>query len=108
VDTHLFPNRDGLVYVSNRKYPFEPKQVAISDDGDCWRADAFDRIVGRKPNPNLKKLDDSLIGMLSRWKRLLAAELSEFGGRVEVNQISALFNSIIFVRAYEDHQRQQL
>ena len=107
VDTHYFPDDDGLVYVSNRTYPFRPVRIRIAEDPECWRAEAYDRVTGRRPNPNVKRLDDALIATLSSWKRKLAAEMLEAGIQVNLEGISTLFNGIIFVRALEDYQRYQ-
>ena len=105
VDTHYFPDVHGLSYVSNRTYPFKPVRIPITDDPDCWRAEAYDRVTGRRPNPNIKRLDDALIATLSGWKRKLAAEMLEAGTKVSLEGISTLFNGVIFVRALEDHPR---
>ena len=107
VDTHYFPDVHGLSYVSNRTYPFKPVRIPITDDPDCWRAEAYDRVTGRRPNPNIKRLDDALIATLSGWKRKLAAEMLEAGTKVSLEGISTLFNGVIFVRALEDHRRNQ-
>src|SRR5207245_10885334 len=79
-------------------------QFLLSQMRDAWRVEAFDRIVGRRPNPNLKSLDRALIETISFWKRSLAAEL---GQDVKLDHISALFNAIIFVRALEDDRHHQ-
>jgi len=105
VDTHYFPDDDGLVYVSNRTYPFRPVRIRIAEDPECWQAEAYDRVTGRRPNPNIKRLDDVLIAMLSSWKRKLAAEMLEAGIQINLEGISTLFNGIIFVRALEDYPR---
>lgn len=105
VDVHYFPDTHGLVYVNNRTYPFKPVRIQIADDPDCWRAEAYDRVTGRKTNPNIKRLDDALISSLSGWKRKLAAEMLEAGTQVSLEAISTLFNGIIFVRALEDYRR---
>lgn len=102
VDWHLFPEREGITAVFNRTDPITPRFLSIREEPDVWRAEAFDKITGKRPNPNLKSLDDALIETISIWKRSLSAELSK---KVTNETISALFNSILFVRAFEDHRR---
>lgn len=104
VDWHLFPDTAGMTIVFNRADPILPRRVQLADEADSWRAEAFDRIVGRRPNPNVKNLEDALIETISRWKKLLAAEL---GKGLKNDAIAALFNAIIFVRALEDQARHE-
>lgn len=104
VDWHLFPDINGLTYVYNRIEPIKPSYISIQQEKDIWRAEAFDKISGRKPNPNLKSLDDALISTISLWKRILASEL---GKKVQNRNISALFNGLLFVRALEDKRREE-
>jgi hypothetical protein len=104
VDWHFFPQPDRLILVYNRNDPPAESHFLLSQTRDAWRAEAFDRIVGRRPNPNLKSLDRALIETISFWKRSLAAEL---GQDVKLDNISALFNALIFVRALEDDRRHQ-
>lgn len=99
VDWHLLPDSRGLTAIYNRTDP--PKDFRI-DDQDAWRADAFAQISGRKVRPELKALDDAFISTVSFWKRVIGGEL---GGRATNDRLSALFNVLIFVRAYEDHWR---
>jgi hypothetical protein len=101
VDWHLFPDRGGVLWVYNRSQPFATKYVRLSEVPDAHRADSFDRLVGRKPNPNVPALDDALINTVSRWRRVLAAELKDFS---DTSPIAELFNAIFFVRALEDDQ----
>jgi hypothetical protein len=104
VDWHFFPDRTGLTCVYNRSDPTKPTFISIQENPDSWRAEAFDKIIGRRPNPNLKNLEDALIETLSLWKRLLAAEMRN---KVTNEEISTLFNSLLLVRALEDHRRWQ-
>src|SRR5207237_536906 len=68
------------------------------------RSNAFEQVTGKRPNPNLRALDDELIVTISKWKRNLSAEL---GNVVPNEAFSALFNAIILARAVED-QRQRI
>jgi methylase of polypeptide subunit release factors len=99
VDWHLLPDARGLTAIYNRADP--PKDFRI-DDRDAWRADAFARISGRKVRPEFKALDDAFVSTVSFWKRAIGGEL---GSQATNERLSALFNVLIFVRAYEDHWR---
>jgi hypothetical protein len=102
VDWHLFPDRNGITAVNNRTSPLVRRYVAVASEPQAWRAEAFARITGRLPNPNLKALDDALIDTVSFWKRSLVTEMPLVAA---APNISALFNLIIFVRAIEDQRR---
>lgn len=98
VDWHLFPDTHGLTLVYNRT---DPPAVHREDDQVAWQADAFERVTGEQSlSPQLKALDESVVSTISFWKRALAAEL---GGVVSNEDLSALFNTVILLRAYEDH-----
>lgn len=102
IDWHLFPDRNGLLRIYNRCKPFKIDYVSIHDDARAYRAESFDRIIGRKENPNLPSLDDALLGTVAKWRRILASELALTN---ETEAIAELFNAVFFVRAVEDHQR---
>jgi type I restriction-modification system DNA methylase subunit len=104
VDWHLFPDREGIVVVFNRLDPLEPRRINLHENRSIWRAEAFDAIVGRKPNPNIKALDDALIDTVSHWKRLLSADI---GTKLSNDSIATLFNAIMFVRALEDQRNHE-
>ncbi|HRX86167.1 MAG TPA: N-6 DNA methylase, partial [Phycisphaerae bacterium] len=99
VDWHLLPDSRGLTAIFNRTDP--PSDYRV-DTRDAWRADAFAQVSGRKVKPELKALDSAFISTISFWKRAIGAEV----GTTATNEhFSALFNVLIFVRAYEDHWR---
>ena len=66
------------------------------------RSQAFETLVGKRPNPNVPALDDALIRTISYWKRELSA-LKNY--EISNAQLSTLFNAIIFTRALEDQNR---
>lgn len=68
---------------------------------DELRSERFDQIIGKKPNPNYPPLDEILIRNISDWKRKLSVEIEQ----VSNQDLSALFNAIIFARAVEDSSR---
>lgn len=105
VDWHLFPDPNGLTVVYNRVDPPHPQYISRADQVDLWQAEAFDRITGKRPSPNLKALDNAIIETVSYWKRALAAELAELEVQITNEDTSSLFNSIILLRALEDYRR---
>ncbi len=102
VDWHLFPDRNGILRVYNRVKPVKAEYTSLLEYPDAWRAESFEQIIGRRPNPNVPALDTALIQTVSDWKRMLAAEL---GPLVGTEAIAELFNAIFFVRAIEDDLR---
>ena len=103
VDWHIQVELDGVTFVFNRTDPPKIERYPISRDNvDMLRSKAFEHIAGKRPNPNLPALDNALIKTISFWKRNLSAEM---GYEVPNENLSALFNAIIFVRAAEDHYR---
>jgi methylase of polypeptide subunit release factors len=100
VDWHLLPERSGMRVVFNRTDPPHDEFYPATSSEDVWRADAFDRLTGKRPNPNIRALDDALIGTVSFWKRAIQSDLRE---RVTLAQVSAMINSVILVRALEDY-----
>lgn len=106
VEWHLFPDLTGLTRVFNRLKSIKEatRYISINEEANVWRAEAFDRITGRRPNPNVKSLDNALMETISFWKRALTGEL---GTRVRNENISSLFNSLIFARALEDDRRRK-
>jgi len=100
VDWHLLPEWAGMRVVFNRTDPPQDHFFPATLSEDVWRADAFDRLTGKRPNPNVKALDDALIDTVSFWKRAIRTDL---GDRVGLPQISALINSVIMIRALEDY-----
>lgn len=67
---------------------------------EMLRSEAFEMVLGKRPSTNIKALDDSLISNISRWRRLISAELNN---QIETVSLSSLFNAIIFIRALEDN-----
>lgn len=100
VDWHCFPSNRGQLIVYNRSQKTSEAKIEIPRRSDAWRVEAFDAVIGRKPNPNFPALDDALIRTVSRWKRILASEMRL---RSTV-PIAEFFNAIFFARALEDTQ----
>lgn len=102
VDWHLLPERSGMRVVFNRTDPPTDTFFATTGQDDVWRSDAFDRLTGKRPSPNVKSLDDALIATVSFWKRAIQTDL---GTSITLAQISATINAVILVRALEDYRR---
>ncbi len=105
IDWHIHVEYDAVTYVYNRtKSATVVEHSSVSRDNlDRLRSEAFEKLIGKRPNPNVPALDDALIRTISYWKRELSAQLS---GQVSNSSISTLFNAIIFLRAVEDQKRE--
>jgi hypothetical protein len=97
----MLPERSGMRVVFNRTYPPHDQFFPVTSTDDVWRAEAFDRLTGKRPNPNVKALDDALIDTVSFWKRAIQSDLRD---QVSLSQISAMINSVVLVRALEDYR----
>jgi hypothetical protein len=107
VDWHIYVEYDHRTIVYNRIEPVRivDWQRISRENYDPLYSDAFEQISGPKQNPNLPALDDALIETISYWKRSLSAEL---GYAIPNEALSTLFNTIIFIRAMEDHNARQV
>ena len=96
-------NRITYSYVLNNTEKGIVEEVRINGHSyDMLRSEAFEKVIGKRPTSNIKALDDSLIENISRWRRLIAAELNN---DIETVTLSAFFNAIIFIRALEDNNK---
>lgn len=103
VDWHIQVEQNKVLYIYNRYNPLDnivSEQDFKRDQYDKLRSEAFEKIIGLRPSPNIPALDDALIHTISFWKRNLSAELNN---NVSNESLSLLFNSIIFLRALEDN-----
>ena len=102
-DWHLYVERERVTFCFNRaEVPVQERCEISRSDDRILRSDAFEQVAGRRPSPNFPALDEALIRTISNWKRALSAEL---GYAVPNENLSALFNGILFERAVEDHRR---
>src|ERR1017187_1156499 len=101
VDWHIQVDSEEFLFVYNRTTP--PRIVQRFQfsrrEANKLRSEVFEQVTGARQNPNIPALDDALIRTISYWKRNLAAELEN---KVSNEQLSALFNTLIFIRAAED------
>jgi hypothetical protein len=102
VDWHLFVSSSQVGYVNNRTYPhwIRTKPIARTNV-DCLTNQYFFSITSNEDlKQNIEGCDDSLIAIISKWKRLLMAEYRQ---KINNFHLSALLNAIMFVRACEDY-----
>lgn len=89
------------IYILNTQKRIIEENRIDRDNFENLKSERFLQVIGKKPNPNIPALDDSLITTISYWKRYISGELSNLNNEI----LSALFNSIIFVRAVEDNNK---
>jgi type I restriction-modification system DNA methylase subunit len=107
VDWSISIESDSVRFVYIRtQIPTVVEHYALSAENlSRLHSDAFEKIVERKPNPNVPALDDSFIKTISFWRRNISAELRY---SVSNTSLSHLFNGIIFARALEDSHKSQI
>ena len=101
VEWHVFVSQSDILYVSNLTKPLVQHSLPVSrtsliDDLSSSNVRRFINIDGFRRN--VRACDEALIQVISRWKRLLKADVPGIDNR----HLSALFNAIIFVRGCED------
>src|SRR6266478_1305081 len=102
IDWHIAVDYDGASFVYNRAAPpnfFSYRRQLSRDRTSELSSYAFDTLSTDHPSPSVLALDTALIRTISLWKRQLSAEL----GFTTNEEISALFNSVILIRALEDY-----
>lgn len=103
IDWHINIEQDKATFVFNRNENQKPIIRSISQkDVSNLRSSMFAQITDLGLNPNFPALDELLINNISYWKRNLAAELNN---KPKLDEFSTLFNTLIFIRAAEDHQK---
>jgi len=103
VDLHLAVDRENVSIYFNRIEPPEIRKISLAaPDFETLSVKVFRDFLPSFPLSNLPSLDTVLIKTIDYWKRFLYSEIS---CKNKNESISALFNSIIFVRAVEDHYK---
>ena len=104
VDWHISIDRQDVSFLYNRSQSHSVIETNRIDQAEfqSLRSDAFQRVIGKKPSPNIPPLDDALISTIANWKTELSASLDNSVSNAE---LSALFNTIIFIRAIEDNKK---
>lgn len=90
-------------YILNKERSrLETLKIEVGNEIESLRVETFLRIIEKKPNSNIKALDDILIENLSNWKRFISSELNN---KVDLVSLSSLFNGLIFLRSIEDNKK---
>ncbi len=90
-------------YVLNeQKHQIAKARIVPEEEEKTLRVAQFEEIILKKPNPNIKALDDVLIDTIRKWKIWVSAE---FNNTVSLLSLSTLFNSIILFRSIEDNKK---
>jgi len=109
VEWHIFVSETEVRYINNLTEPyFDRIFVLTRSSTDCASVQQFDKLTtfefaSQRHFRSIQACDDVLIKIISHWKRLLKADYRTLSNE----DISAIFNSIIFVRACEDQARMQ-
>jgi hypothetical protein len=104
IDWHIAVDYDSATYVYNRIDPpkfFSYQRRVARGNTSHLSSREFYTLSSDHPNPNVPALDTAIVRTISLWKRQLAADVPG----ITNEEISALFNSIILVRALEDHHK---
>jgi hypothetical protein len=102
VDWHIAIDCDGASFVYNRAAPpsfYSYRRQLDRSNTFQLNSHEFDSLSADHPSPSVVALDTALIRTISLWKRQFSAEIKS----VANEEISALFNSLILVRALEDY-----
>ena len=102
VDLHITVDRNTVTATHNRLESSKQELYKgdLSATADNLRSDFFEELLKKKKvYPNIKSLDDAFIETISYWKRILHADLKY---EITNEQLSNLFNALIFIRAIED------
>lgn len=100
IDWHIIVERSRVSILYNRSQDnYIQTRVISQDDLTALRYESFEKIVGRRPNPNIETLDDKLIERISHWRVSLPIESDQ---ALNKENLSALFNTLFFIRAVED------
>ena len=90
-------------YVLNEhKHQIAKERIIPEEEEKSLKVAQFEEIIQKKPNSNIKALDDVLIDTIRKWKIWVSAE---FNNTVSLLSLSTLFNSIILFRSVEDNKK---
>lgn len=88
--------------LNKEKRKVETRKIEIGNEAEALSIETFYEIIEKKPNSNIRALDDVLIENISNWKRIISAE---FHNQIDLISLSHLFNAIIFLRSIEDSKK---
>ena len=90
-------------YILNRENrKVETHKIEVGNEEEALKVSTFYEVIKKKPNSNVKALDDVLIENLSSWKRIFSSELNN---EIDLISLSHLFNATIFLRSIEDSKK---
>ena len=104
IDWHIAVEYDSATYIYNRIDPpnfYSYQRRVARGQTSHLSSQEFYVLSTDHPSPNVPALDTALLRTISLWKRQLALDIPN----ITNEEISALFNSIILVRALEDHNK---
>lgn len=92
-----------LDFILNKeKRKVETKKIEKDNESEALSVNTFYEIIEKRPNSNIKSLDDVLVENISKWKRILSVELMNC---IDLVSLSHLFNATIFLRSIEDNKK---
>ena len=99
VDWHMLLDVSSAAFLNNRLHDHVVKHVSLIEDPNGAASRNFPKYTSGRVRPQLQRVDESLIQAIDYWRRRLSAVV----GRYDINaNLSALFNTIIFLRVLED------
>lgn len=109
VEWHIFVSETEVRYINNRTEPFFDRIFSLSRSStELASVQQFEKVTTveftkDRPIKSIQSCDDALIQIIAHWKRLLKADYRGLSNE----DLSTLFNALIFVRACEDQRRTQ-
>ncbi|WP_026704526.1 Eco57I restriction-modification methylase domain-containing protein [Flavobacterium soli] len=88
--------------LNKEKRKVDTRKIEVGNEAEALSIETFYEIIEKKPNSNIRALDDVLIENISNWKRIISAE---FHNQIDLVSLSHLFNTIIFLRSIEDSKK---
>jgi hypothetical protein len=109
VEWHIFVSETEVRYINNLAEPFFDRIFSLTRSStELASVQQFEKITTiefskERYIKSIQTCDDALIQIIAHWKRLLKADYRGLSNE----DLSTLFNSLIFVRACEDQRRTQ-
>lgn len=88
--------------LNKEKRRVETKKIEVGNEEEALNVSTFYEVIEKRPNSNIRALDDVLIENISNWKRIISAELDN---NIDLVSLSYLFNATIFLRSIEDSKK---
>ncbi|MEY4928204.1 MAG: hypothetical protein RI894_2642 [Bacteroidota bacterium] len=91
-------------YVLNDKPEVDRKRIEVDNEENSMQVRMFEEIIAKRPNANIKALDDVLMDTIRKWKTWISDALNN---DVSSSSLSTLFNCIILFRSIEDNKKRK-